>query len=1355
MSNTSESLKSHTLGRYQLVRQIGAGSMGDVYEGYEPDLDRRVAIKVLPFDLAQQEDFIRRFRREASAAGSLTHPNIVSVHYFGEQRGQYFFVMQYVPGQSLAERLVKQPPLTLDEKLDIFEQCLMALAVAHRADLIHRDIKPANILLNSDTQQAMLADFGLVKSTSSATRMTMTGVVLGTVDYLSPEQAVGRKLDGRADLYSLGVLMYQLLSGRLPFPSKTPAELTYQHAYETPPSLWQVAPNSPAPLVRIIERLMAKDPDGRYPIAEEVSADVRAYRRGESISTDTESFTQVILAPPEDYSSQLPRVALVDHRQAPRTFWQRAGDLLFHRLAEHAPQLADALQNTTQQVDRAVDQQQRRRNELARLINAAQRSVQELQVHADQYRQAAVSATEREAVPNHPQTARSDEAEYQEAAEGLDQQIARQQFEIEQMHTSLEKADSQLIQLRGERDALIARLRAAERELSPRNQGKRARILAAVILLVLTGVTMFIYANRGGPASNDEPGLSAQSRAELLSLEGKLDAENFSDIAVTNKILAIDASHPKANLLVGKHFCFLQGQWDRGLPYLAVGSNRQIAEAARLDLEFPTVADKSVQLADAWWKIAEAETLEIGNVIRSRALEWYGRAFRNDGISDGLRAQIEQRFMGADGIGRWAVFAAEVDTDFGWTTVQFPNAPFAFVLKHDRELTGVGWQSGDYGEIRFGNGKPYSHLACSIKAVLVVQLPQDDPFEVFIKQGADPTSKTRVRLRRNGELVMDVTGNLGRNSFFLDGKTIPEETSSIEAVEQRTATNEAWSSIPIEPYFQEISTEDLRGGLLTAEAVRKVDASGPADNAGLRPGDRIIAVDGLRIFGPYEYHYVRYQGCQVGRHTLRLTIVRDGKLQEIAFQDLELTRKIGFFDPREFLHFDDLLSSLNIAFDESVAWSLRRINLRACLALKNWLDTTPTESIDLQWLKEFVSLFSTISNQKWSEAKPVEQPIPIPYFQSLTDFYLSLAERNAEGEQVPDPSAHDVSFEFYVFNYPLPRFVSPELGNPKITDKGLVKWLQRCVNNPALLGRVDCPVRFSEPDYLKDDPLATYVRRVQWSLAMPIDHRGWPVGYRGEEYSVRSAAGRAKLITDLEDLREKHPETDHLLAYCSLGSHILEVNIEEVLAIIKDLRAESPYLAFRAIQLAQWISGKRRQYSGTLFDEFWDRLEEYLDANPFQLTPKNSLFVDYVQEKTPESAPPFFWIRFQPDDSSIDHPLRLAHVFRKEEKIEMGTWLHWSHRFRYGFPSDQPSALHDVRRFLDQDQLDLAAMSLIDSLTATPITNVKMIYSNKDQTTDDLDQYYAWLLRDIVAHPEYNESLQERIGATILRDQLP
>ena len=179
MSNTSESLKSHTLGRYQLVRQIGAGSMGDVYEGYEPDLDRRVAIKVLPFDLAQQEDFIRRFRREASAAGSLTHPNIVSVHYFGEQRGQYFFVMQYVPGQSLAERLVKQPPLTLDEKLDIFEQCLMALAVAHRADLIHRDIKPANILLNSDTQQALLADFGLVKSTSSATRMTMTGVVLG------------------------------------------------------------------------------------------------------------------------------------------------------------------------------------------------------------------------------------------------------------------------------------------------------------------------------------------------------------------------------------------------------------------------------------------------------------------------------------------------------------------------------------------------------------------------------------------------------------------------------------------------------------------------------------------------------------------------------------------------------------------------------------------------------------------------------------------------------------------------------------------------------------------------------------------------------------------------------------------------------------------------------------------------------------------------------------------------------------------------------------------------------------------------------------------------------------------------
>ena len=155
--------------------------------------------------------------------------------------------------------------------------------------------------------------------------------------------------------------------------------------------------------------------------------------------------------------------------------------------------------------------------------------------------------------------------------------------------------------------------------------------------------------------------------------------------------------------------------------------------------------------------------------MRSRALEWYGRVFRTEGISDEQLNHIEERLMQADGIGHWVVFEAEVLTNYGWTAVQFYNAPFACVLQANRARTGEGFFGGQRGETRFGNNKPYSHIAVSVKVFLIVQLPTDKPFEVFIKQGANTTTQTRVRLRRNGELVMDVSGNQQRNHFFLEG----------------------------------------------------------------------------------------------------------------------------------------------------------------------------------------------------------------------------------------------------------------------------------------------------------------------------------------------------------------------------------------------------------------------------------------------------------------------------------------------------------------------------------------------------------------------------------------------------------
>jgi serine/threonine protein kinase len=194
------------IGDYEIRGRIGHGGMGDVYLGYEARLNRTVAVKVLPDELSRHSDFVRRFYAEAAAAAQLVHPNIIEILFVGEDQGRHFFVMEYVAGESLADRLVRQSRFTVDEALEITRQVLSALAKAHEEGLVHRDIKPGNILLETTRRRAVLADFGLVKSLQETTGLTATGVVVGSVQYISPEQARGRSVDGRSDLYSLGVL---------------------------------------------------------------------------------------------------------------------------------------------------------------------------------------------------------------------------------------------------------------------------------------------------------------------------------------------------------------------------------------------------------------------------------------------------------------------------------------------------------------------------------------------------------------------------------------------------------------------------------------------------------------------------------------------------------------------------------------------------------------------------------------------------------------------------------------------------------------------------------------------------------------------------------------------------------------------------------------------------------------------------------------------------------------------------------------------------------------------------------------------------------------------------------------------
>jgi serine/threonine protein kinase len=262
------------LGHYRIIRRLGRGGMGDVYLAYEEALRRHVAIKVLPPRLARDGEFVRRFRAEATAAASLQHPNIVPIYFIGQEGEHHFFAMKYVAGETLEVRLARQGRLAIEEARTVLEQCLAGLGAAHAAGLVHRDVKPGNVLLE-DSGRALVADFGLVKTGGDGAALTATGTVMGTMDYIAPEQARGQGVDGRADLYALGAVAYRMLSGRLPFHADTPTGMLFQHAYAAPRPFRDTAPDVPAGLAAVVERLMAKDPADRYQTADDALADLR------------------------------------------------------------------------------------------------------------------------------------------------------------------------------------------------------------------------------------------------------------------------------------------------------------------------------------------------------------------------------------------------------------------------------------------------------------------------------------------------------------------------------------------------------------------------------------------------------------------------------------------------------------------------------------------------------------------------------------------------------------------------------------------------------------------------------------------------------------------------------------------------------------------------------------------------------------------------------------------------------------------------------------------------------------------------------------------------------------------------
>ena len=259
--------------RYQIIKSIGEGGMANVYLAYDTILDRNVAVKVLRGDLANDEKFVRRFQREALSASSLSNPNIVEVYDVGEDNGEYYIVMEYVEGKHLKALLKKRGKLTVPEVIDIALQITNGLSVAHDSYIIHRDIKPQNIMI-LENGLIKITDFGIAVA-MNATQLTQTNSVMGSVHYLPPEQASGKGATLQSDIYSIGILMYELLTGKLPFRGDNAVEIALKHLKEPMPSIRDELPDIPQSVENIILRATAKNPKNRYSDAREMHEDLK------------------------------------------------------------------------------------------------------------------------------------------------------------------------------------------------------------------------------------------------------------------------------------------------------------------------------------------------------------------------------------------------------------------------------------------------------------------------------------------------------------------------------------------------------------------------------------------------------------------------------------------------------------------------------------------------------------------------------------------------------------------------------------------------------------------------------------------------------------------------------------------------------------------------------------------------------------------------------------------------------------------------------------------------------------------------------------------------------------------------
>jgi eukaryotic-like serine/threonine-protein kinase len=281
-------------GRYRILRKLGSGGMANVYLAEDEDLGRRVAIKILNERYANDELFIERFRREAKSAAALSHPNIVSIYDRGEAEGTYYIAMEVIEGRSLKELILTRGPLPIGQAIAFTFEILDALRFAHRHGIIHRDVKPHNILIGGE--RLKVTDFGIARA--GASQMTEAGSIMGTAQYLSPEQARGAPVTASSDLYSVGIVLYEMLTGKVPFSGDSAIEIAMKHLNELPKPPSKIRHEIPEDLDHVVLRSLAKAPEDRYQTAEEFAEDLHRVEAGLPVAPETSDAATALLAAP-------------------------------------------------------------------------------------------------------------------------------------------------------------------------------------------------------------------------------------------------------------------------------------------------------------------------------------------------------------------------------------------------------------------------------------------------------------------------------------------------------------------------------------------------------------------------------------------------------------------------------------------------------------------------------------------------------------------------------------------------------------------------------------------------------------------------------------------------------------------------------------------------------------------------------------------------------------------------------------------------------------------------------------------------------------------------------------------------